>query len=130
MRAEKPSSMMANPEVPPTRAIDTQVSGRKKPGLWDRSLWLLMRIAFTDPSLREAQKRAYPGEQLPQHKIKENEARFLFELAETASDHTDDKIKQLLTLSSSLVAVLAVFGDQVRPRVLVVIVASALLVSV
>ena len=89
----------------------TTASEVKRPHLWDRIMWLIMRIAFVTPTLEEVRTRKYNyPKTLPAHTITDSQAQFLFELAESSSDHTDDKIKQLLTLSSSLVAVLALFG--------------------
>lgn len=131
MMRDQTSASASTAAATPTAPRDGAEPVQKKVGLWNRVLWLLMRVALVTPSLREIQERKYPlAKGLPEHEIAEAEARFLFQLAESASDHTDDKIKQLLTLSSSLVTVLALFGDRVQPRILVVIVALTLLVSV
>ncbi len=120
------------PAVPETPRKRVWLEKLKEIGFWNLLLWLLMRLAFVAPTIEEIKKRQYPQlkRALPAHTIAETEARFLFDLAEAASDHTDDKTKQLLTLGSSLVAVLALFGGSVHPRILVGIVAFALLVSI
>lgn len=94
-------------------------------------LWFLMRISSVTLTMSEVANRSNQlPKALPNYEVSEGEAQFLFERAEVASDHTDDKIKQLLTLSSSLIAVLALFGGNVHSPTAIVIVAFPLLIAV
>jgi len=58
------------------------------------------------------------------------QAEFLLKAAHRAIEHTDDKAKQLLTLSSALATLLVVFGRGVEPSWLVVFAVIALLFAV
>jgi hypothetical protein len=96
----------------------------------NRILWLIMWVARIDLTPMEVQQRSYGSVPVPNQKFDKDQAKLVFELTEAGSDHTDDKVKQLLGLGSSLVTVIALFGGGVRPRALVVFTALMLLLSI
>jgi hypothetical protein len=93
--------------------------------------FLLTRLALVTVSLRETRAEQYPVTTLvPNHAIDKGQAEFLFTTEREDSAHTDEKVKQLLTLSSSLAAVILVFARDVRPRWIIVLLLALLVVTV
>jgi len=88
-------------------------------------------MASIDTTIDEAHDQKYPTMIIvPNHPIDPEQAEFLFKLQREDSAHTDDKVKQLLTLSSSLATVILVFARDVRPRWLVVVLLGLLVTTV
>lgn len=98
--------------------------------MFDTLLWAAMRCVGIDVSRQAVHIRGYAVDPIPAHPVDAEQAKFLFDACETANSHTDDKVKQLITVSSSLATFISVFAHDVRPRALVVIVVALLVVTV
>lgn len=97
-------------------------------GCFTLILTRLARVHVTSAHIRE---RSYPPQgSLPLHDIDAAQAEFQYRLQREDSAHTDDKVKQLLTLSSALASVVVVFTGDVQPRLIVAIPMGLLLASV
>lgn len=103
----------------------------KKAGIGDRLLFALSRLVGIKTTLEEARTRTYPMTiPVPDHTVDPDQAEFLFKGQREDSTHTDDKVKQLLTLSSSLATVVLVFARDVRPPWMVVVLLGLLVSAV
>jgi len=80
-------------------------------------LTVLLWIAMVRVDWRSVRSRQYNGFQrsFPPH-VAVDAAAFLFKLQREDSTSTDEKVKQLLTLSSSLATIALVLAGEVRPR--------------
>jgi hypothetical protein len=76
--------------------------------VFDISLFILVRLVLVDITLAEFRQRSHGvlNPPLPAGRISPSQAQFVFEQERLADEHTDDKVKQLLTLTSSLTALL------------------------
>jgi hypothetical protein len=83
--------------------------------VFDAVLMLLLYLALVPVEWKRVRLRSYPTPGTTPDATVE-QAEFLFELQRDDSAHTDDKVKQLLTLSASLAGITLVFGQDVRPR--------------
>lgn len=94
-------------------------------------VWFLMRVVFVRTTFAQVRTRTYgPQGSLPKYDVDEEQAEFLYRLQREDSAHTDDKVNQLLALSSSLTAAIAVFTLDVHPRWLVAVVMGLLIACV
>jgi len=77
--------------------------------VFDVSLFILVRLVLVDMTFGEFQERSHgvSNPPLPPGKIRPNQAHFIFEQERLADQHTDDKVKQLLTLTSALATLVA-----------------------
>lgn len=112
------------PPVPPTRSASEYLASWVEHGLtWagHAAVFLLCRVALVDLAFREVRAKRYlDAKRPPDHALDAGQAEFLFKAQREDSSHTDDKVKQLLTLSSSLATIILAFVRDVRPRWLVV----------
>ena len=116
--------------APPVPSEGLNVWGHVKQ-VPDRFLYALCRLAAIDLRLSEVGERTYrPIPATPAHDLDKAQAEFLFKMQREDSAHTDDKVKQLLTLSSSLATIILAFVRDVRPRGLVVFVLAVLFACV
>ena len=100
-------------------------------GLGRIFVYLLCRVAFIELSLKEVRAGRYLNvKDTPTHVLDSGQAEFLFKTQREDSSHTDDKIKQLLTLSSSLATIILAFVRDVHPQWLVVLVLAVLFACV
>jgi hypothetical protein len=102
--------------------------------LSDALVFALLRIALVGVSFKEVRDRQVPtgfhrGDPVPS-RVHNTQAEFLYKIAREDSSATDEKVKQLLTLSSSLATLALVFGKGVEPRWLVVLFVAALVATV
>lgn len=94
-------------------------------------VWCLMRVVCVRTTRAQVRARTYePQGSLPQYDVDEAQAEFLYKQQREDSAHTDDKVNQLLALSSSLTAAIAVFTLDVQPRWLVAVVMGLLIACV
>jgi len=99
-------------------------------GLLDWLLLAVLKAVRVDVELADVRRRAYTETALQAYDIDATEAEFLFDAAEDASKHTDEKVKQLLTVSSALTTLVSVFGREAAPRLVIAGVALFLVVCV
>jgi hypothetical protein len=102
--------------------------------LHDVGLFVLLRVALIEVRFEKIRDRQVPvahrhNDQIPVN-VDKAQAEFLYKLAREDSASTDDKVKQLLTLSSSLATLALVFGRDARPKVLFVCFVAALVAAV
>jgi hypothetical protein len=94
-------------------------------------VWCLMRVVLVRATRAQVRDRSYePQGSLPHYDVDEVQAEFLYKQQREDSAHTDDKVNQLLALSSSLTAAIAVFTLDVQPRWLVAVVMGLLIACV
>lgn len=98
--------------------------------MFDTLLWAAMRCVGIGVSRRAVHLRSYDADPVPAHPVDPEQAKFLFDACEAANSHTDDKVKQLITVSSSLATFISIFAHDVHPRWLVVVVVALLVVTV
>lgn len=96
----------------------------------DILLLLAMWIVGVFVAFREVRGRSYTPQAVPKYPMDHDQVKILFDVSESASAHTDDKIKQLLTVSSSLATFVAVFSRATEPRWLGAVVVWLLLMAV
>lgn len=90
----------------------------------------LVNLAVTWPELRHGgYSQDYHNLELSQA-LDAEEAVFLFHEQEKSSDHTDEKLRQLLTLGTALAALISVFGRGAFGDLLVISVVACLLAAV
>lgn len=96
--------------------------------LFDFSLFLLVRLVLVEVTIAELRRRSFAvsNPPTPPGKIAADQAQFIFEQERLADQHTDDKVKQLLTLSSSLAALvttvaLSRFGLDLFPTAVILL---------
>src|SRR5258708_4199005 len=92
-----------------TRSSTTWMEGAAT-SIYDSVVFLLLRIALVDLTFAEVRGRSCKGPPKPAHKVDADQAELLLKLQREDSDHTDTKVRQLLTLASSLVTVVLVFA--------------------
>jgi len=80
--------------------------------LRDWLLWCVLRIALVGVELADIHQQAYSikSPKIPPGSLRSEDAHFIYAQQEAASQHTDDKIKQLLTLASSFATFLVAIG--------------------
>jgi hypothetical protein len=94
-------------------------------------VFVLCWVGLTEPTWAEVRRRTYLDfDDRPSHALDAAQSEFRFKLQHEDSGHTDDKIKQLLTLSSGLATIILAFVRDVRPRGLVVAVLAVLFACV
>ena len=99
--------------------------------LSDSVVFILLRAACIDIEFKDVRSRRVPEVVGPPASHVHNaQAEFLYKIAREDSAATDDKVKQLLTLSSSLATLSLVFGKNVGPRVVLVLFVAALVATV
>lgn len=99
--------------------------------VYDCAIFLLLRGMGIEARFGEVRKRAYRrSDTIPGFPIDPAQAEFVFRWEREGSDHTDDKTKQLLALSSSLVTVVLVFANDAKPVALLILVMALLLAVV
>lgn len=95
------------------------------------ALHALARIAGIEVAFSESKARTYRSrDSVVAASLDGAHAEFLFNLQREDSTHTDDKVKQLLALSSSLAAVLLAFARDVRPQWMIVVILTLLVCAV
>jgi hypothetical protein len=94
--------------------------------IFDLGLFILVRAVFVDMTLEDFHERSYGASMppLPPGRIKSDHAHFIFEQERLADQHTDDKVRQLLTVTSALAALvstiaLSKFGVAIHGVVLI-----------
>jgi hypothetical protein len=98
--------------------------------VYDGVVFLLLRLMSVDATFDEVKGRCYPEESAPSHKVDANQAELLFKVQREDSDHTDTKVRQLLTLGSSLVTIILVFARDEEPKALLATLSALLLAEV
>lgn len=97
----------------------------------DILLTLLLWIALVPLKWNSVRLRRYDNlYRGPDSKVEPAQAEFLFKLQREDSNATDDKVRQLLTLTTSLAAITLLFGSRVNPLALFVVLVSLLLAAV
>jgi len=97
---------------------------------YDAAVFLLLRFMSVDATFDEVKGRCYPEEPAPSHPLDADQAELLFKLQREDSDHTDTKVRQLLTLGSSLVTIVLVFARDAQPVALLITLSVLLLAAV
>jgi len=120
-----PTPPVATPTLPPSGP-----SGFRAGDWRFIVLFLLSRLARVHITWGELRERTYPVDALPQYHIDAQQAELLFNLQREDSAHTDEKVKQLLTLSASLAALIVAFARDVHPRWLLVLLLALLVACV
>ncbi len=97
----------------------------------DLFVFVLCWIGHTEPTWAEVRRRIYlDATRVPSHALDSAQSEFRFKLQREDSSHTDDKVKQLLTLSAALSTIIVALVRDVRPRWLVVVVLAVLFACV
>jgi len=97
----------------------------------DGALFCLVRVVLVEPTWAELRERTYhvSGPPAPPGKISPAQARFIFEQEQLSDEHTDNKVRQLLTLTSALATLvsaiaLSKFGRGVVALILIPLLAT------
>jgi hypothetical protein len=109
--------------VPDTRGISD---------LRNLVVYVLTRMAWVRVTFEElrTQTTIDASAVVPTHPLNPSQAELLFKSQREDSARTDEKVRQLLTVSASLAAIIAVFARDVRPRGLVVLLLALLVACV
>lgn len=121
------------PGLPQPRGAASEKPEAQESKLGVRGVLVLLLTNLVFVSVRPAQvrERAYPAQgTLPPHDVDSDQAEFLYKQQREDSAHTDDKAKQLMTLSAALTTAIGVFARDVQPRWLVAMVAALLIACV
>jgi hypothetical protein len=125
-----PTVATPDPADAPPDPARAPIQASKLP-LVDWLLFALTRLAGVKVSIAETRNEKYPTTTAtPAYRVDPKHAEFLFKIEREDSAYTDDKVKLLLTLSSSLAAIILVFARDVSPRFFVVIVLALLVAAV
>jgi hypothetical protein len=128
-----PSPFSSSEDVPKVgrAAQPTNVRQQERLGVRDVLMLCLTWLVAVPASRDEIRARAYsPQGTMPLHDVDRAQAEFLYKQQREDSAHTDDKVKQLLTLSASLTTAIVVFTRDVEPRWLVAAVMGLLIACV
>ena len=97
---------------------------------WDALLAGLLSIVLIRPGW-QVLRRGYKDYDTGQKRTFDvDHARLFWEMTNDASEHTDDKVRQLLTLSSALTPVAIVLAKLSRPQFLGWLIAASLVAAV
>jgi hypothetical protein len=98
----------------------------------DLLLLFILRIALVGVQLNDIRDESYStnSPSIPSGTLQSQQVQFIYAQQEAASQHTDDKIKQLLTLSSSFATFLLAIGGTGYGRLLLFPLAAVVLLCI